>query len=190
MFLEKLAQEQHTMENIPRFHIEEEMWLYNHQIQRQQFPTELPQSLTNKIESRKKETQNKGQNVNNQIGNPQNDNQHNNNQNNSNQTNNNQNNNAYSNRGKRGGNTRGQPAKNTNVKDSWRLPANKQLHQCFYAEARRTNPNPKVDDKEFCLRYHILGDGVHGTSCCNSHRDPRKAGLEKEFDTFCKKAYS
>jgi Torus domain len=80
--------------------------------------------------------------------------------------------------------------KNQRVKDSWKIPDDKNFHQCFYAEDKKGNRMPKYNDKEFCLKFFALGECIRGPSCNYCHEDPRDIGLEKDFDTFFRKAYS
>jgi hypothetical protein len=199
MYLDLLSDESTPACEIPRYHIENKMQEYKYQIQRRQFNTRIPNALLSKAESKRK---NKDQiNDGNQNNNYKRD-QHSNNQN----SNNNNNNNNYNSINNSGNNTNrqnkrndhqnkhtpytGNPAKNNNLNNNWKLPADKQFHNCFCKDKQRNTQVPKFENREFCIKYLVMGECRMGSECKYLHKDPRDCGLETQFDTFCKSAFN
>jgi hypothetical protein len=147
---------------------------YQQQIESRQFGKSLPPCLV-AITSKQKEQKRKAE-------------QHGDNQNYRNQRNNGEQN-AVGNRPRRQNGTR-TPLKNNNINEKWKLPPNKQFHNCFYGPDKRHTGVPKYDEKEFCIRFFVLGECAKVAECRFQHQDPREVGLESKFDTFCRTAYS
>jgi hypothetical protein len=160
--------------------------IYQHQITRRQFNTTLPTILALPADNTNK-------NKRRSDGSPSDNTQHN-RDNNGNSPQNTQsgsrNSQTRQNNNRSSANTDVPSSKNPRINDAWRLPSGKQFHQCFYGEAKMSNIVPKYDDKPFCIRYFALGECKSGANCKYQHQDPRDVGLESQYDSFCKLAYS
>jgi hypothetical protein len=182
MYLEQLSNHLVPLSSMSTYNIEEEMLLYQHKITRRSSfqTTRLPSGVFQTNDTNNKKRKADGNN---------NNNNNNNNIDNHRQNNNNNNNNNSRNPRQKVNHT-GSPSYNRNQKEAWKVPYPKQFHQCFYADAKKSNKVPKHDDKEFCIRFLALGECAHGSSCRYLHTDPRECGLEAQFDTFFATAYS
>jgi hypothetical protein len=168
MFLEQLMDEEREIHEVSRFHLEDEMRIYQEQIQRRQFDTSLPTCLMDL--KRKRKADSPPDNIPNQ-----------------NRPDNHQ---AAVPRVVRANNNKSPPVANKNPNPKWKLPATKQFHDCFYAGDKRSNRVPKHDNIDFCIRFLVLGECANGLKCRFSHKDPRDVAMESQFDEFCRIAYS
>jgi Zinc finger C-x8-C-x5-C-x3-H type (and similar) len=153
---------------------------YQRQIQRRQFNTGMPAFLTTSQDNKKRKADGSSADSNspNQNGRS----------NNTSSTSNNQS--GYTNSRMSPNRRRPQIEYNRNVKQAWLLPSDKQYHHCFYDASKKTNTIPRHEDKEFCIKFFVLGECARGSTCKFSHKDPRDVGLENQFDTFIKTAYA